>query len=154
MGAGRRHRARAAHGVGGGDGDAAGRGVAGDGGQDHPGCRSRAAPPRRAGPGRELDGAEEEDRPPDRGAEEQREHGADGGTVGRAGGLALYALKGKDLVNPLAVTPSSAPALVTDFMHQIAAPQWDWHGRALFRVSKSPLPYTITGVVPDVAAGG
>jgi len=76
------------------------------------------------------------------------------GPSGGQGAPTLYALKGKDLVNPLAAAPSSAPALVTDVMHQIAAPQWDWHGRALFRVSNSPLPYTITGVTPDVGAGG
>jgi len=76
------------------------------------------------------------------------------GPSGGQGAPTLYALKPKDMVNPLAAAPSTAPALVTDFMHQIAAPQWDWHGRALFRVSNSPLPYTITGVTPDVGAGG
>lgn len=76
------------------------------------------------------------------------------GPSGGQGAPTLYALKGKDLVNPLAAAPSTAPALVTDFMHQIAAPQWDWHGRALLRVHNSPLPYTITGITPDVAAGG
>jgi hypothetical protein len=76
------------------------------------------------------------------------------GPSGGQGAPTLYALKGKDLVNPLAAAPSTAPALVTDFMHQIAAPQWDWHGRALFRVHNSPLPYTITGIMPDVSAGG
>ena len=75
------------------------------------------------------------------------------GPSGGQGTPTLYALKGKDLVNPLAAAPSTAPALITDFMHQIAAPQWDWHGGALFRVSNSPLPYTITGITPDVSAG-
>lgn len=69
------------------------------------------------------------------------------------GAPTLYALKPKDMLNPLAAAPSTAPALVTDFMHQIAAPERDWHGRALFRVRNSPLPYTITGITPDVAAG-
>jgi hypothetical protein len=75
------------------------------------------------------------------------------GPSGGQGSPTLYALKGKDLVNPLAAASSTAPALITDFMHQIAAPQWDWHGRALFRVRNSPLPYTITGITPDVSAG-
>ncbi|MCW5737792.1 MAG: hypothetical protein KIS73_26970 [Enhydrobacter sp.] len=76
------------------------------------------------------------------------------GPSGGQGTPTLYALKPKDMVNPLAAAPSTNPALVTDFMHQISAPQWDWHGRALFRVRNSPLPYTITGITPDVAAGG
>jgi hypothetical protein len=65
----------------------------------------------------------------------------------------LYPIKPKDIVNPLAATPSTAPVLVTDFAHQIMAPKWDWHGRTMFRITKSPLPYTITGITPDVAAG-
>ncbi|WP_428659498.1 ubiquitin-activating E1 FCCH domain-containing protein [Reyranella sp.] len=75
------------------------------------------------------------------------------GPSGGQGAPTLYALKPKDMVNPLAAAPGAAPALVTDFMHQIAAPQWDWHGRALFRVRNSPLPYTITGITPDVSTG-
>jgi hypothetical protein len=66
----------------------------------------------------------------------------------------LYALKPKDMVNPLGAAPSTAPALITDYQIQIAAPQWSWHGRALFRVRNSPLPYSITGITPDVSAGG
>ena len=101
-----------------------------------------------------MDRAQEEAQRPDRRAEEQRQHRAwwRDRRAGRAAPT-LYALKGKDLVNPLAAAPSTAPALITDFMHQIAAPQWDWHGRALFRVHNSPLPYTITGITPDVSAG-
>jgi hypothetical protein len=34
-------------------------------------------------------------------------------------------MKLKDLANPLASAPSTAPALITDYMHQIAAPQCD-----------------------------
>jgi hypothetical protein len=75
------------------------------------------------------------------------------GPSGGQGAPLLYAMKPKDLANPLAAAPPSAPALITDFMHQIAAPGWDWHGRVLFRVSNSPLPYTITGVTPDVSIG-
>jgi len=75
------------------------------------------------------------------------------GPSGGQGAPLLHAMKAKDLANPLAPAPSTAPALVTDFMHQIAAPGWDWHGRALFRVHNSPLPYTITGVTPDVSVG-
>jgi hypothetical protein len=75
------------------------------------------------------------------------------GPSGGQGAPTLYALKSKDLVNPLAATPATAPVLITDFMHQIASPQWDWHGRALFRVHNSPLPYTITGITPDVSPG-
>jgi hypothetical protein len=75
------------------------------------------------------------------------------GPSGGQGAPQLYAMKPKDLANPLAAAPATAPALVTDFMHQVAAPQWDWHGRALFRVHNSPLPYTITGVTPDVSIG-
>lgn len=76
------------------------------------------------------------------------------GPSGGQGAPTLYPLKPKDRGNPLAAAPSAAPALITDFMHQIAAPQWDWHGRALFRIRNSPLPYTITGISPDVDAGG
>lgn len=76
-------------------------------------------------------------------------------TAGPSGGqtTTLYAMKKKDLVNPLAAAPSSNPALITDFMHQIAAPSWDWHGRVLLRVSASPLPYTVTGLDFDVTQG-
>ncbi|CAN5191734.1 hypothetical protein BH10PSE6_BH10PSE6_16880 [soil metagenome] len=75
------------------------------------------------------------------------------GPSGGQGAPPLYAMKPKDPANPLAAVPSTAPALITDFLHQIPAPQWDWHGRVLFRVSNSPLPYTITGVTPDVSIG-
>jgi hypothetical protein len=76
-------------------------------------------------------------------------------TAGPSGGQSttLYALKPKDLVNPLASAPSSAPALITDIVHQVAAPSWDWHGRVLIRVSASPLPYTVTGAMADVSVG-
>lgn len=77
------------------------------------------------------------------------------GPSGGQAGLApvIYAFKPKDIVNPLATPPSTAPALITDFMHQTMAPQWDWHGRTLIRVSNSPLPYSVTGVFYDVTAG-
>lgn len=76
------------------------------------------------------------------------------GPSGGQGAPTLYPIRRKDLVNPLAAAPSTNPALVTDFMVQIAAPQWSWHGRALFRVHNSPLPYSISGITPDVSAGG
>lgn len=76
------------------------------------------------------------------------------GPSGGQGSPTLYALKPKDPINPLAAAASSAPALITDYMHTITAPQWDWHGRALFRVRNSPLPYTITGITPEVVPGG
>ncbi len=65
----------------------------------------------------------------------------------------IYAFKAKDLVNPLASAPSTAPAQVTDLMHLVNAPSWDWHGRTLIRVSASPRAYTVTGVAYDVTAG-
>ncbi len=79
--------------------------------------------------------------------------GLKAGPSGGQGTPQLYAMKPKDLVNPLATAPSTVPALMTDFLHQIAAPDWNWHGRALFRVSNSPLPYTITGITPDATVG-
>lgn len=80
--------------------------------------------------------------------------GMTAGPSGGQGNPTLYALKPKDPINPLASPPSTAPALITDYMHTITAPQWDWHGRALFRVRNSPLPYTITGITPEVVPGG
>lgn len=79
--------------------------------------------------------------------------GLKGGPSGGQGTPQLYAFKPKDLVNPLATAPSTAPALITDFMHEVNAPQWDWHGRTLLRISASPLPYTVTGIMVDVTAG-
>lgn len=76
--------------------------------------------------------------------------------AGPSGGLGtpvLYAFKPKDIANPLASAPSTAPALITDFMQQVAAPSWDWHGRTLIRVSASPLPYTVIGYMYDLSAG-
>jgi hypothetical protein len=73
-------------------------------------------------------------------------------TVGPSGGQGapvLYEIKGKDLANPLAAAPSSNPALITDLMHGVQAPSWDWYGRTLIRATQ-PLPYTVTGVMYDV----
>lgn len=73
--------------------------------------------------------------------------------IGQSGGqtTVTYAAKLKDLVNPLASAPSTAPALITDLMHSVQPPSWDWYGRTLIRVTASPLPYTITGVSADVS---
>lgn len=79
--------------------------------------------------------------------------GLKAGPSGGQGTPLLYAFKSKDIANPLASAPSTDPALTTDLMTQIAAPSWDWHGRTLIRVSNSPLPYTVTGVMYDVTAG-
>lgn len=75
------------------------------------------------------------------------------GPSGGQGSPQLYAFKPKDLVNPLATAPSTDPALVTTLEHAQVAPSWDWSGRLLFRVSASPLPYTVTGVSYDLTTG-
>lgn len=74
------------------------------------------------------------------------------GPSGGQGEPIIYDLKKKDLINPLAAAPSTAPALIDDVMQTISAPSWDWHGRILIRQTL-PLPITITGIMPDVTAG-
>lgn len=74
------------------------------------------------------------------------------GPSGGQGDPVLYQIKHKDLKNPLAAAASSNPALITDLMHMVNAPSWDWYGRTLIKATQ-PLPYTVTSVMYDVTAG-